>query len=153
MIRLLMGGGILAGVVLLAGFVVLGNCHLGPTLRSRRLANCTSSTVQFTLRAPAPGGQLLLGLPQTSPTGKPPPFRGEVVIRQHGREVLRFPVVSWKCKPDNWLEPHGQLQGYFLTQGTTLGNALRSGETYDVTVTFTHPPPSSASVWLAWVDW
>ena len=146
------GTGVLVGVVLLAEFVVLGNCHVVMTLRSRRLANCTSSTIRFTLHVPKDGCQLVLGLPQASPTGKPPPFRGEVVIRQSGREVLRFPVVSWKSKPDNWLEGQGQAQTYFLTTLATLDQTLKAGETYEVTATFAHPPPTSASLWLVWVD-
>lgn len=143
---------VLAGVVLLAGFVVLGNCHIGMTLHSQRLASCTASTVRFTVRAPDHGGQLLLGLPQPSPTGKPPPFRGEVVLRRGGREVLRFPVVSWNVQTGNWLEGHGQAQTYFLTEGHMLGDVLKARETYEGTVTFTHLPPASASLWLAYVQ-
>jgi hypothetical protein len=87
-------------------------------------------------------------------------FRGNIVVKQSGREVFSSPISSDNDNNFNWLEDHGIKDGYVLHfdkvpkeqyGGEPLDEYITPGQTYDITVTFSQPPPADASLWVSWV--
>jgi hypothetical protein len=130
--------------------------------REARLTDCTQPDLHFRLDCPSGSHyQLLLGVPEkkvdlrnpAAHPNKPPPFKGEVIITQAGQLIHRFPIVSTDAESSNWLEDHGLVGGYILTnhEKVRLDDHLKPGQEYDMTVSFTRQPPRNTSLWLRWL--
>ena len=122
-----------------------GCCNEVPV--EHRLTDCTNSTLRFQMPVKEfPPYQFVMGMPQ-SPTGQLN-FRGEIVLRQSTGIVARVQISSETITPCNWLNG---LSGYILTWERTnrLESILKRGQTYDVEIQFSEPPPPESSVWLS----
>ena len=123
--------------------------------KREKLADCTSDSFSFTMavRYHEPY-QFVLGLPHTSPQELS--FRGEVQLRQSTGLVARISISSDDVAPCNWLapKPGSGLAGYILTwsrtnRGERLSEILTRGQSYEVQVRFSQPPPRDSSLWLS----
>jgi hypothetical protein len=128
----------------------LAGCGIADTPVEQRLADCTNSTIRFQMTVrERPPYQFVLGLPETAP--RQFGFVGEIVVRQSTGTVARVPISSQDITGCNWLPG---LSGYILTWGRTnradkLERFLTRGQTYEVEVQFTEPPPPESSLWLS----
>ena len=129
--------------------------HCIPIPQYEKLADFTSKSLAFpmTVRFHDPY-HLVLSVSHSS-TG-PLSFRGEVEIRQRTQLVARIQISSDDVEPCNWLDqmPGPGLAGYILrwsrtNPGERLDELLANGQSYDVTVSFSHQPPRDCSLWLA----
>jgi hypothetical protein len=139
----------IAGFAALA--VLLGGCHLCVDQPfEQRLADCTNSTLRFSMRVQEyPPYQFVLGVPPTSTEQLR--FRGEIMVSHGTGTVARVQIGSEDIHSCNWLPG---LSGYILTWGRTnraerLESFLRRGQTYDVEVHFAEQPPIESSLWLS----
>jgi hypothetical protein len=121
--------------------------------QQQKLADCTTNSFEFTMPVQfGPPYQFVLGMPH-SQTGQIS-FAGEMLVRQGTDTVVRIPISSLDVTRCNWLEHGYGLAGHILTWSRTnqterLSDLLVRGQTYDVHVTFTVPPPSQSSLWLS----
>jgi hypothetical protein len=101
--------------------------------------------------------QVVLGVPYADTNELS--FRGELVFRHATGTVARVPVGSHEVMPCNWLDNHDDapgVAGYILTWSRTnaaerLDSLFTSGQTYDVEVRFSEPPPLTSALWLHWI--
>lgn len=127
--------------------LLIGCCKHAPV--EQRMVDCTNSTLRFQMTVQHhPPYQFVLGMPQTSTNQLS--FRGEVIVRQSTGIVSRVPIGSESITPCNWLPGHS---GYILTwgrtnQGERLASFLSRGQTYDMEVRFSNPPPPVSSFWF-----
>jgi hypothetical protein len=137
----------LTGLAAVAG---LSGCFCKDVPVEHRLADCTNSTLRFQISVQEfPPYQFVLGMPPGAPSHLS--FRGEVVVSQSTGTVARVPIGSDAITSCNWLDGHS---GYILTWHRTnradrLESFLTRGQTYDVVVRFSEPPPPESSFWLS----
>jgi hypothetical protein len=137
---------------------LLSGCFCKDVPREQKLADCTTNALAF--RVAWPTGELfsiVLGVPY--PDTNALSFRGELVFRQTTGAVARVPISSQNVTPCNWLDNHPSspnLAGYILTWSRTnaaqrLDGLFAKGQSYDVDVQFTEPPPRTSTLWLHWI--
>ena len=126
--------------------------------QKQKLAVCTTNALAFSVDWP--NGklfQIVLGVPYTDTNVLT--FRGELIFRQRGGTVANVRVTSQDVTACNWLDnqatsPH--VAGYILTWCRTntaerLDHLFTKGQSYDVEVHFTEPPPPTSTLWLHWI--
>jgi hypothetical protein len=121
-----------------------------------RVADARTDTVRVSFVVPAPAAgpyQLVLAVPAAG-SASPASFSGRVTIEQEGKTVLEYPVSSASAEPFGGLRDRG-LSGWLLQPKPRKGDGrrglpLNDGQPYDVTLTFSKPPPEDASVWFHW---
>jgi hypothetical protein len=137
---------------------LLSGCFCADTPREQKLADCTTNALAF--RVAWPTGELfsiVLGVPYSDTNALA--FRGELIFRQSTSTVARVQVGSHDVTPCNWLDNQAtdpRVAGYILTWGRTnaaerLDNLFTKGQSYDVEVHFTEPPPPTSTLWLHWI--
>ena len=149
---------------LITGFATLliaglsSSCFCTATPRQQKLADCTTNSLAFRLIWPAGDlFQIVLGIPYQDTNALT--FRGELVFRQSTTTIVRVPIGSYDVTPCNWLENHASaphVAGYILTWSRTnaserLDHLFTKGQSYDVEVQFTEPPPPTSTLWLHWI--
>ena len=138
--------------------VLSSGCFCKDVPREQKLADCITNALAF--RVVWPTGELfsiVLGVPYTDTNALA--FRGELVFRQRTGTVARVPVGSHDVTPCNWLANHASaphVAGYILTWSRTnaterLDHLFAKGQSYDVEVHFTEPPPATSTLWLHWI--
>jgi hypothetical protein len=126
--------------------------------REQKLTDCTTNALAF--RVAWPTGelfQIVLGVPY--PDTNALAFRGELIFRQGTGTVARVPVSSQDVTACNWLDNHASaphVAGYILTWSRTnvaerLDHLFTKGQSYDVEIHFTEPPPPTSTLWLHWI--
>lgn len=136
------------GTTVLSGLILSG-CICKDVPVETKVTDCTNATLRFQMPVQHhPPYQFVLGLPLTA-TGQLS-FQGEVSLCQGSNTVARVPIGSQALMECNWLPG---LSGYILTWNRTnradkLESFLARGQTYDVEIRFSEPPPPQSSFWL-----
>jgi hypothetical protein len=140
-------------------FAVLSSgCFCKDVPREQKLTDCTTNVLAF--RVTWPTGELfsiVLGVPYSDTNALA--FRGELIFRQSTGTVARVRVGSDEITSCNWLDNQTtdpRVAGFILTWRRTnatdrLDNLFTKGQSYDVEVIFTRPPPSTSTFWLHWI--
>ena len=136
--------------------------------QERKIGDLKTPNSKFTLRCPTGESfRLLVGVPekavdwsQKNPhIPKISDFKGQLKITQNGNAVCSFPISSTRVSRTNWLERDG-LEGGYVLQTTPaqsgdylqpLDGCLKSGQTYDIEISFSPKQPANSSLWLAWL--
>jgi hypothetical protein len=116
---------------------------------AQKLADCTNAvlTCDF-VPTNRPRYHFVLGLPRGRATELR--FRGELIISQTNRVLVRIPISSGDIRPCNWLPG---MEGYVLTWTRTnemdrLGALLLHSQSYQLRAEFLELPPTSSSLWF-----
>ena len=129
------------------------NVRRVPIPKRDKLTDCTSDKLSFTMPIQyRPPHQFLLGVPL--PPTEALSFHGEIRVSHQTGLVARISISSDDITGCNWLDPRHRLAGFILTwsqtnAGQRLSDVLVRGQTYDVQVTFSKPPPKDSSLWLS----
>lgn len=123
-----------------------------------KVIDCRSNPVKFSLITPAPssGRYFLLAVPKSIPK-RPPQYRGWMTLRQEGKVILDFPFSARSSMKSNWLDDRG-VTGYVIVgEGKyrdfhLLPKYLHDGQSFEVTVSFSQPPPDGSSLWFSWTS-
>lgn len=124
-----------------------------------KLFDCTNTTCATRIRLNGVWhSHLMLAVPKQQHAREPvcPTFSGVVVIKSEGTELARVPIGSESVTACNWLDKEG-LQGFLIAwkdvqAGKLLRSALKGKGTYEITVSFSNPPPASSSIWISCIS-
>jgi hypothetical protein len=77
-------------------------------------------------------------------------FPSQIAVSGAGRRY-EWESTTWKAHQSDWLRKEGVEDCLNLGRlSGTSGQKLRSGEQYQITVTFAQKPPPKTSLWLFW---
>ena len=155
--------------LLILEFFLVGCDSVFSPPQERKLVDLKSQQVNFTMQCPrGKSFRLLLGVPeakvdwlkQNPKVPKAPPFQGQLTISQNSKQICSFPISSNNTNRSNWLDKKGLAGGYIIHTspvpksqdfGQSLDQYIQSGQTYQISITFSKQPPRNTSLWLSWL--
>jgi hypothetical protein len=124
-----------------------------PITRQVKLADVRSASITTSIDWPK--GEVFHFVIGSNPTGSWNGSSSEGVIQIFTRSQLvsEFKFSHETTTSCNWIDKH-QLQGTVLNWVTnwSFSKILTAGQTYDVTLIFSNPPPVDCSLWLTYVQ-